>query len=36
MGKKIANAGRKFVLDELNNDKAVNSLVDLMESLLEK
>ena len=33
---KIANAGRKFVLDELNNDKAVNSLVDLMESLLEK
>lgn len=31
---KIANAGRKYVLEELNNDKAVNSLVDLMEELL--
>lgn len=31
---KIANDGRKYVLNELNNDKAVESLVDLMEKLL--
>ena len=31
---KIANAGRKYVLENLNNDKAVESLVNLMEKLL--
>ena len=31
---KIATAGRKYVLDELNNDRAVDSLVDLMEELI--
>lgn len=31
---KIANAGRKFALENFNNDKAVESLVDLMQSLL--
>ena len=32
--KKIADNGRKYALENLNNDKAVNSLVDLMEELL--
>lgn len=31
---KIANAGREYALNNLNNDKAVDSLVDLMEELL--
>ena len=31
---KIANAGRKYALSELNNDKAVESLIQLMESYL--
>ena len=31
---KIANNGRKFAMEELNNDKAVDALVDLMKSLL--
>jgi len=31
----IASAGRKFVLDNLNNDKAVNHLVDLMDELVQ-
>jgi len=31
---KIANDGRKYALNELNNDKAVDSLADLMEQLL--
>jgi len=30
----IANAGRKYVLENLNNDKAVDSLVNLIEKLL--
>lgn len=30
----IANAGRKYALEEVNNDKAVESLVKLMEDLL--
>jgi len=30
----IANAGRKYTLEELNNDKAVESLVEIMESLI--
>ena len=29
---KIANSGRKYALSELNNDKAADSLADLMES----
>ena len=33
---KIANAGRKYTLEEFNNDKAVESLVELMEKLLSK
>jgi len=33
---KIAENGRKFVMDELNNDKAVSALVDLMRDILEK
>lgn len=33
---KIANAGRKFVMEELNNDKAVESLVDLMKKTINK
>ena len=33
---KIANAGRKYALSEFNNDKAVESLVELMEKLLSK
>jgi len=32
--KKIANNGRHYALTELNNDKAVNSLADLMTDLL--
>lgn len=32
--KKIADAGRKYVLEQLNNDKAVDSLVDLMEKVI--
>lgn len=32
--KKIADAGREYVLTHLNNDVAVNSLVDLMEELI--
>jgi len=31
---KIANAGRNYALEQLNNDKAVDSLVDLMEELV--
>lgn len=31
---KIANAGRRHALENLNNDKAVESLVDLMEELI--
>jgi len=31
---KIANAGRDYALKNFNNDKAVNSLADLMESML--
>jgi hypothetical protein len=31
---KIADNGQKYALENLNNDKAVNSLVDLMEELL--
>jgi hypothetical protein len=31
---KIANAGREHALENLNNDKAVNDLVDLIEELL--
>jgi glycosyltransferase involved in cell wall biosynthesis len=31
---KIANAGRNYALKNFNNDKAANSLVDLMESML--
>ena len=31
---KIANAGKKYALENLNNDKAVESLVNLMEKLL--
>lgn len=31
---KIANAGRKYALENLNNDKAVDSLVDLMEEFV--
>jgi len=31
---KIANNGRKFVMENLNNDKAVSSLVDLMKDIL--
>ena len=30
----IANQGRKYVLENLNNDKAVISLVELMEEIL--
>lgn len=30
----IANAGCRYVLEQLNNDKAVDSLVDLMEELI--
>ena len=33
---KIANAGRKFAMEELNNDKAVESLVDLMRKVIDK
>jgi hypothetical protein len=33
---KIANAGKKFTIEELNNDKAVESLVDLMNEILNK
>lgn len=33
---KIANAGRDHALNNLNNDVAVNSLVDLMEELIQK
>ena len=33
---KIANAGRKFTMEELNNDKAVESLVDLMNEVIDK
>lgn len=33
---KIANAGREFVMNELNNDKAVESLVDLMKKIIKK
>ena len=32
--KKIADNGRKYALENLNNDKAVNSLIDLMEEIL--
>ena len=31
---KIANSGRKFVLKNLNNDKAVESLVEIMKKLI--
>ena len=31
---KIANAGRNYALENFNNDKAANSLVDLMASLI--
>lgn len=31
---RIANAGRKYALTNFNNDKAVNTLVDLMEELI--
>lgn len=31
---RIANAGRKYALENLNNDKAVDSLVDLMEEFI--
>jgi len=31
---KIANDGRKFTLENFNNDKAVESLVELMKSLV--
>jgi len=31
---RIANNGEKYALENLNNDKAVNSLVDLMEELI--
>ena len=34
--KKIADNGRKYALENLNNDKAVNSLVDLMEEIIKK
>ena len=33
---KIANAGRKFTMEELNNDKAVESLVNLMKKVINK
>jgi len=33
---KIANAGRKFTMEKLNNDKAVESLVDLMNEVINK
>jgi len=33
---KIANAGRKFTMEELNNDKAVESLVNLMRDIINK
>ena len=33
---KISNAGRKFVMEEMNNDKAVESLVDLMRKVIDK
>lgn len=33
---KIANAGRKLVMEEMNNDKAVESLVDLMKKTINK
>ena len=32
--KDIANLGRQYALENLNNDKAVDSLVDLMEELI--
>lgn len=31
---KIANAGREFVMNKLNNDKAVESLVDLIKKII--
>ena len=31
---KIADAGRKYTLEHLNNDKAVESLVELMEEII--
>ena len=34
--KKIADAGRKLVMEEMNNDKAVESLVDLMKKAINK
>ena len=33
---KIANAGRQFTMQELNNDKAVESLVELMKKAINK
>jgi hypothetical protein len=33
---KIANAGREFVMKKMNNDKAVESLVDLMRKAIDK
>ena len=30
---KIANAGREYALENFNNDKGIDSLVDLMEEL---
>jgi hypothetical protein len=31
---KIANAGRDYALENFNNEKAANSLADLMETLI--
>ena len=33
---KISNAGRKLVMEEMNNDKAAESLVDLMRKVIDK
>ncbi len=33
---RIANQGRKYVLENLSNDKAVDTLVDLMEEIINK
>ena len=33
---KIASEGKKFVMEEMNNDKAVESLVDLMKKVIGK
>ena len=33
---RIANEGRKYVFENLSNDNAVNTLVDLMEEIIKK